>query len=58
MTSYNNFIFHFKNGKKSLKKDIKNCKKMDIHSESRDFIWFFFLSILFYDTPLNWKKNG
>lgn len=56
MTSYNNFLFHLKNGKEAFKKDIKNCKKMDIHSESRDFIWFFFLGILPYDTPLNWKK--
>jgi hypothetical protein len=29
---------------------------MDIHSDSRDFIWLFFLGILPYKTPSNWKK--
>ena len=56
MSSYNNFLFHYKNGSEAYKKDVKNCKKMDIHSDSRDFIWFFFLGIFSYDTPSNWKK--
>ena len=55
-SSFNNFIFHFKNGEQALQKDIKNCKKMDIHSDSRDFIWFFFLDILPYNDPSIWKK--
>ena len=55
-SSYNNFLYHYKNGAKALQKDIKHCKKMDIHSDSRDFIWLFFLGILPYKTPSNWKK--
>ena len=55
-SSFNNFLFHFKNGEQSLQKDIKNCKKMDIHSDGRDFIWLFFLGILPYNNPSIWKK--
>ena len=55
-SSFNNFIFHFKNGEQALQKDIKNCKKMEIHSDSRDIIWLFFLGILPYNNPPIWKK--
>ena len=55
-SSYNNFVFHFKNGEQALQKDIKNCKKMEIHSDSRDIIWLFFLGILPYNNPSIWKK--
>ena len=55
-SSYNNFLLHYKDGNNSLQKDIKNCKKMEIHSDSRDFIWFFFLGILPYKSQLKWSK--
>ena len=55
-SSYNSFLYHIKDGNNALQKDIKNCKKMSIHSCSRDFIWFFFLGILNYNQNTNWKK--
>ena len=55
-SSYKNFLLHYKDGNNSLQNDIKNCKKMEIHSDSRDFIWFFFLGILPYKLPLSWSK--
>ena len=55
-SSYDNFLFHYKNGFEALQKDIKDCKKLEIHSYSSDFIWFFFLGILSYKTSSNWNK--
>ena len=54
--SYDNFLLHYTNGEKAIEKDIKNCKKMDIYSYNRDFIWLIFLGILPYKTSSNWKS--
>ena len=55
-SSYNNFLFHLKNGDEAYQKDSKDSKKMEIHSYNRDFIWFFFLGILPYNDPSKWNN--
>ena len=53
--SYDNFLFHFTNEKQAIENDIKKCKKMEIHSYDRDFLWYIFLGILPYQSSSNWN---
>ena len=54
--SYNNFLLHYKDPRKAIKKDIENIKKCKISRYERDLIWLFFLGIIPFKNPNSWKK--
>jgi TBC1 domain family protein 5 len=54
--SYNNFLLHYTDPRKAIKKDIDNIKKGKTSQYERDFIWLFFLGIIPFKNPDSWKK--
>ena len=54
--SYNNFLLHYKDPKKAIRKDIENIKNCKMLKYERDFIWLFFLGIIPFKNPSSWKK--
>ena len=54
-SSYNNFLSYIKDGNHAFQKDIKNCKKIEVHSGNRDLLWFILLGILPYESSSNWN---
>ena len=54
--SYNNFLLHYEDPKKAIKKDIENIRKCKVSKYERDFIWLLFLGIISFKNPSNWKK--
>ena len=54
--SYNNFLLHYTDLRKAIKKDIENIKKCKLSKYERDFTWLFFLGIIPFKNPSSWKK--
>ena len=54
--SFNNFVLHYNDPKKGLLKDIENIKNIKLPHYERDFVWLFFLGIIPFKHPENWKK--
>jgi TBC1 domain family protein 5 len=54
--SYNNFLLHYQDPKKAIKRDIENIKKCKISKYERDLIWIFFLGIIPFKNPSSWKR--
>ena len=54
--SYNNFLIHYKDARKAVLKDIESIKKCKLSKYERDFTWLFFLGIIPFKNPTNWKK--
>ena len=54
--SYNNFVLHFTEPKKAVKKDIDNMKNFKTEKCERDFLWLFFLGVIPFKNPLSWQK--
>lgn len=54
--SLNYFKDHFFNFSYSFKADIEKCKTCKIKPNYRDFLWLFFLDILPYNSPEEWKQ--
>jgi len=54
--SYNNFLLHYNDPRKAIRKDIENIKNCKMLKYERDFIWLFFLGIIPFKNPSSWKK--
>ena len=54
--SYNNFLLHYTDPRKAIKKDIENIKKCKLSKYERDFTRLFFLGIIQFKNPSSWKK--
>ena len=54
--SYNNFLLHYNDPRKAIKKDIEKIKNCKLSKYERDFIWLFFLGIIPFKNPSSWKK--
>ena len=54
--SYDNFLLHYTDPRKAIRKNIDNIKKGKTLHYERDFIWLFFLGIFPFKKRDSWKK--
>ena len=55
--SYNNFLLHYNDPRKAIKKDIEKIKNCKLSKYERDFTWLFFLGIIPFKNSSSWKKK-